>query len=226
MPTEKQCFRCGEKGHIQPNCPKTPKKPPRKNPVVKKFWCALHKDDKSRKCFSDSCRELRKLTDVARRISLLNENKDCKHCCKDHKPEDCPKKDRVCGGGRSDRGCSKNHKLHELFCAEAKVCMMVLHTKSVNGGDREEGVILCIMQVRVTKRHTGSAFWDGGSSSNFVREKFAKLCGFKGKSKTLSVTTLGGKVTDYLKVMQYSCQIIDESGEVYTFKAYGLESIT
>ena len=26
LPTEKQCFGCGEKGHIQPNCPKKPKK--------------------------------------------------------------------------------------------------------------------------------------------------------------------------------------------------------
>ena len=67
---------------------------------------------------------------------------------------------------------------------------------------------------------------DSGSSSNFVRETFAKLCGFKGSQRTLSVTTLGGKVTDYLTVTQYTCSLIDESGQAMSFKAYGLESIT
>ena len=195
---------------------------------MKKYWCALHKDDKSRKCFSDSCRELRKMKDIAQRVSLIKENKDCTHCLGDHKPEDCSKKDRVCGGGKSDRGCSQNHKLHELLCPAAKVCsMMVLHAKSVGDDNhREEGVVLCIMRVRAPKGKEATVFWDGGSSVNFIREAFAKLCGFKWKWKTLSVTTLGGKVTDYLRVKQYTCSLLDESGEVFTFKAYGLESIT
>ena len=105
--------------------------------------------------------------------------------------------------------------------------MMVFHTESMSAeGKHEEIVVLLIMRVRAPQGRMASTFWDSGSSSNFVREAFAQLCGFKGKKKTLSVTTLGGKVTDYLQVTQYSCTIIDDSGEAWTFKAYGLESIT
>ena len=72
----KECYGCGEAGHIQRNCPKKQKdrggnSKPRQPPKVKQFWCALHKDLKSRKCFSNACVELRKMTDIARRISLI-----------------------------------------------------------------------------------------------------------------------------------------------------------
>ena len=105
--------------------------------------------------------------------------------------------------------------------------MMVMHAK-LKGVDRDkvEGVVLCIMVVRVPRGIIAAVFWDSGSTSNFIREKFAKRCGFKGKSETLSVTTLGGKVTDYLQVTKYSCTIKDENGESFVFEAYGLESIT
>ena len=82
------------------------------------------------------------------------------------------------------------------------------------------------MRVRAPKVQEATVFWDCGSSFSVIREPLAKLCAFKGKSKTVSVTTLGGKVTDYLRVKQYTCSLLDESGEVFTFKAYGLESIT
>ena len=75
---------------------------------MKKFWCAFHKGDKGRRCFSDGCVDLRKLA-FAQREKLLKENGDCTHCTGDHKPADCPKKDRVCGGRKEDRGCTKSH---------------------------------------------------------------------------------------------------------------------
>ena len=105
--------------------------------------------------------------------------------------------------------------------------MMVMHAK-LKGADEDkvEGVILCIMIVRISRGILAAVFWDSGSTSNFIREAFAKRCGFKGKSETLSVTTLGGKVTDYLQVTKYSCTIKDENGESFVFEAYGLESIT
>ena len=73
--------------------------------------------------------------------------------------------------------------------------MMVMHTtlKSVNE-DKVEGVILCIMVVLVYRRIIESVFLDSGNTSNFIREMFAKRCGLIGKSETLNVTTLGGKV--------------------------------
>ena len=46
----------------------------------------------------------------------------------------------------------------------------------------------------MTRRILASVFWDIGSTSNFIREAFARACGFKGSERTLSVTTLS-KVT-------------------------------
>ena len=115
---------------------------------------------------------------MEKRVQLLIENRDCQHCCGDHKSEDCKQKDRVCGGGKNDRGCAQSHKSHELFCAAAKVFCL----QSVNSIDsEEEGVLLLIMQVRVTKRILASVFWDIGSTSNFIREAFARACGFRGR---------------------------------------------
>ena len=99
----KTCHICKEEGHISRDCSKrTPKQ--RKKPTTKKFWCALHKDNSSRSCFSNACQELRKLP-PEKRVKLMQENSDCFHCCGDHKPDDCPKKDRVCGNGKENRGC-------------------------------------------------------------------------------------------------------------------------
>jgi hypothetical protein len=228
----KLCFGCGEPGHIKKFCPKEKSKPSggfgkRASLKVKKFWCALHKEDKSRRCDSNSCIDLRKMTDVQMRIVLLKENKDCIHCCGDHEPKDCKRKDRVCGGGKPNRGCAKGHKIHELFCAEAQVCMMVLHAESMSAdGNQGDGVVLCIMMVRFPRGFVATVFWDSGSTSNFIREEFARRLGFKGKSETLSVTTLGGKVTDYFQVMKYSCSMLDENGVEFVFEAFGLENIT
>ena len=151
---DKLCFGCGEPGHIRKFC-KLKSKPSgggygkRGVLKVKKFHCALHKEDKSRKCDSNSCIDLRKMADKQMRVVLLNENKDCVHCVGDHDPKDCKRKDRVCGGGKPNRGCGKSHKLHELFCVEAQVCMMVLHSKSMSAdGKGGDGVVLCIMMVR------------------------------------------------------------------------------
>ena len=131
---DRQCVSCGELGHILKFCLEVKKQgggfpKPRAPLKVKKFYCALHKDEKSRKCDSNSCIDLRRMKDVQLRIVLLKENKDCTHCCGDHDPKDCKRKDRVCGGGKSNRGCGKEHKLHELFCTDAQVRMMVMHTK-------------------------------------------------------------------------------------------------
>ena len=226
--SERKCYGCHEEGHIRRNCPKqknnnNDRNQPRKAPSVKKFWCALHKDEKSRKCSSQSCNELRKMTDIQARIRLLKENGDCNHCCGDHKPNDCQFKDRICGGGKVNRGCSKGHKIHELFCAEAKVCMFV--SMSV-ADDNKLTVMLCIMQVPAPRGLTASVFWDSGSQSNFITEQFAKRCGFSGKEETLSVTTLGGVVSDSLTVIEYNCELKDISGKMVKFKAYGMECIT
>ena len=82
---QKTCFKCGGTGHVQRNCPelnqkKDPAKKvkkPRQAPTFKKYWCALHKDDPSRRCFTDSCQELRKL-EFSKRLPLLKENKKVK----------------------------------------------------------------------------------------------------------------------------------------------------
>ena len=69
-------------------------------------------------------------------------------------------------------------------------------------------------------------FWDLGSMSNFIREAFAKACGFKGREKTLSVVTLGGVETDHMKVILYSCKMMAVDGKIYQFEAYGIKNIT
>ena len=79
------------------------------------------------------------------RLQLLKDNGDCPHCVGDHKSADCTKKECVCGGGRDDRGCSRPHKVHELFCIEAKV--FSLQVQSISVKDNAEGVVLLIMKV-------------------------------------------------------------------------------
>ena len=78
-------------------------------------------------------------------------------------------------------------------------------------------VVLLIMQVRVCVRGMfANVFFDNGSSSNFIREAFAKLCGFRGTEEELSVTTLGGVTTD-LVVMKYSCTLLSVEGQLKVF---------
>ena len=233
QPFVKTCHGCGEAGHLKRECPKNRQNPgtrggavskPRKKPLVKKFWCALHKDDESRRCFTNACMQLRTMSDKNKRVQLLTENRDCLHCCGDHKPEDCPRKDRVCGGGKDNRGCSRAHQVHELFCKEAKLCFAIIdvHTSS----KKEETVVLLIMQVRTSIGKLNLAvFWDIGGTFNFVREAFARRCGFRGKEQHVSVRTLGGVVTEYTVIL-YTCFLKDENGEIQEFEAFGMETIT
>ena len=155
---------------------------------------------------------------------MLKENGDCFHCCGDHKPDNCGKKDRKCGGEKGKKGCSKDHKVHELFCKDAKLCFTIVDVNS-SSATREDGVVLSIMKVRVQK-YTASVFWDLGSTSNFIREQFAEMCKFKGTREYLSVRTLGNVETEYKTVILYTCFMKDQKGEVREFKAWGMESVT
>lgn len=113
---------------------------------VKTFWCAFHKGDAARKCYSDTCPDL-KQTPPTQRVKMLRDNGvNCVHCCSDHKAADCQKKDRVCGGQIDDRGCKKRHFAHELFCVEAKV-----FTVSMSVEHSGEGVMLSIMRISAPK---------------------------------------------------------------------------
>ena len=80
------------------------------------------------------------MTDVAKRIRLLKENGDCEHCCGDHKPDLCTRKQRVCGGGKDDRGCNRTHNIHELFCSAAKVCFSVQVVHTANSNNNAESI--------------------------------------------------------------------------------------
>ena len=204
------CFKCGKTGHKRKDCPESKPKPNKNNrpkrPQFKKFWCALHKDDPSKNCSSVMCEELRK-TDPTKRIQLLMDNKDCDHCMGDHDPGSCNRKDRICGGGKVNRGCSKKHAGHELFCISAKV-FAVQRVFTVQGQRRVEGVLLLIANIRsCQKNETVTVFFDLGSTSNFVREAYAQRMKFKCRQELLCVTTLTGTVTDYT-VMTYSCSKI------------------
>ena len=98
---------------------------------------------------------------------------------------------------------------------------------SIGAEGSSDGVVLSIMNIRVPKKGlVASVFWDLGCTSNFVREAFARQCGYKGYPEKLSVTTLGGVVTEYKSVTRYRCSLIDQNGHAVSFDAYGMESIT
>ena len=155
---------------------------------------------------------------------MLTENKDCIHCVGDHEPKECNKKDRICGGNKDDRGCSKSHKMHELFCKDAKVFTLTMASIEEN---RDGEVVLLIMQVRCVWKRSRNAnvFWDLGSTANFITIRFAERCGFRGKTEELNVTTLGGVTTD-ITVTLYQCTLRDAEGNLEKFEAYGMETIT
>ena len=226
---EMKCFGCGKSGHKRYACPAQrnskgdkDKKKNKANPKFKKFWCAFHKADATKKgCDTISCQELRQ-ADAATRIRLLKENKDCIHCCGDHDSVNCNRKTRICGGGNVDRGCSQKHAGHELFCVSAKV--FAVH--QVYSGSSDAPVVLLITTVpSPQKKECASVFWDLGSTSNFVRNAFAEKMKFQGRQERLCVTTLNGVVTDY-EVTTYKCCIMDQNNDVHHFEAYGLECVT
>ena len=133
------------------------------------------------------------------------------YCVGDHKAADCYRKDRVCGGRKEDRGCTKSHTIHELFGTEAKAFSAAL-AQSMGIENDSEGVVLSIMQVKGPRKGvTANVFWDLGCTSNFVKESFAKKCGFRGRNEDLSVTTLGGVTTD-MAVTTYQCSLYDVDG--------------
>ena len=86
--------------------------------------------------------------DKTKCIKLLKKNRYCCFCLQNHKSTDCPNPNKVCGGGKPNRGCSKNHKLHEMLCADAKVFM----AHSMTANDKKEGVVFLIMSVKTLKR--------------------------------------------------------------------------
>ena len=56
----RKCFTCGDEGHIQKFCTnkrslEVSSRKPRRCPKHKKFWCAYHKDDKGKVCFTNNC---------------------------------------------------------------------------------------------------------------------------------------------------------------------------
>ena len=120
---------------------------------------------------------------------------------------------------KDDRGCKKSHTVHELFCLEARVFA------SFGPSGQTNSIMLLIMAVQAPKRKRANVFWDLGSTSNFVRESFAKQCGFRGRREDLNVTTLGNVVTD-IEVVAYQCSLRDVNGNVEVFEAFGMESIT
>ena len=107
------------------------------------------------------------------------DNNDCIHCLRDHDSQSCNRKERICGGGKVDRGCSQKHAGPELLCRSAKV-FTVQHVFTVQGRQLVEGVLLLIAQVRsCCTNESVTVFWDLGSTSNFVRDTYAKRMNFQ-----------------------------------------------
>jgi hypothetical protein len=142
----RECFGCGEVGHIQRDCPsgrggrgggqgargnggggrqvceRGSCDPPRN----KKFHCAFHKGAKDQHYSSWSCSALKFLS-ALERIKLLKENRDFPKCCGDFAEGNCrsPYR-RTCGGNKEDRGCGQDHEGHELFCPDARLCFSTI----------------------------------------------------------------------------------------------------
>ena len=73
---KRSCYGRGEKGHIRRDCPNAEggddrkKSDSRRPPEHKRFWCALHKGDRTKRCWTNSCQDLREMTDNA--LSLIH----------------------------------------------------------------------------------------------------------------------------------------------------------
>ena len=241
---EKGCYRCGEVGHFKRDCPKKndPRgagkvtgggggggrdKPARNPPRNKKFHCAYHKGQPDKFCSTWSCPSLKYLK-YEDRIKYLKENGDCEKCCGDCPRGNCQARtERTCGGNKEGRGCNKGHTGHELFCREAKLCLLVQTVMNTTGIPEEEGVLLQVMKIPSldgSQSHE-TVLWDPASTSCFVRNGHARKMNFPSKEKRLRVCTLGGE-TKEIDGIVFMCKVKDLSGKEYEFPAYGLDEVT
>ena len=101
------------------------------------------------------------------------------------------------------------------------------HSEALNMATRsKKNTVFQIMRVvGINKNDEATVIWDSCSSGRFVKESYAQKCRFKSRQEMLTVVTLEGKENTFLANI-YQCYFHDLDGERYTFKAYGLETVT
>ena len=121
-------------------------------------------------------------------------------------------------------GCKDYHhsSLHGL---EKSAFSHSIHKDAT--GDRNWGVILPIMKVRVNSRshrHV-SCLWDGGADISLITNSKARQLNLKGHSVKLYITTAGGHKS-VIDSFAYNLELLDLQGNIHSLIAYGIDRIT
>ena len=119
--------------------------------------------------------------------------------------------------------CKQKH--HPMLHQEDEKKMVKHMSQEVSPS--KQSCLLQIMRLRAGKVHPGyvNTLWDSGAQVTLITIKKAKELGLSGQKARISIVKVGN-VKETIDSKVYEVPIFDASGELETFKAYGIPQIS